>query len=73
MSDYYITQNNSTYFLSGSKIYLTEGSGSVDKTDSTEMTWNWFANQQDITIVEVLEISNQVSGSRTYMNDKGWM
>ena len=73
MADYYITQNNSTYFLSGSKIYFTEGSGSVDKTDSTEMTFDWFLNQQDITIVEVLEISDLVSGSKTYMGDNGWI
>ncbi len=76
MSDYYIS--NRTFFLSGSKIYSSEGSGSsVDKTDSTEMTFDWFADKQDpdnpITIVEVLEISNQVSGSRTYMHDNGWI
>ena len=71
MSDYYIS--NRTYFLSGSLIYSTEGSGSVDKTDGTEMTFDWFANQQDIDISNVLDITNQVSGSRTYIHDKGWI
>ena len=73
MADYYITQNNSTYFLSGSKIYFTEGNGSIDKTNGTEMTKEWFYNRQDIDISHVLEISNQVSGSRTYMHDNGWI
>ena len=71
MSDYYIS--NRTYFLSGSLIYSTEGSGSVDKTDGTEMTFDWFANQQDIDISNVLDITNQVSGSRTYIHDNGWI
>ena len=71
MSDYYTS--NRTYFLSGSLIYSTEGSGSVDKSNGTEMTLNWFINQQDINISHVLDISNEVSGSKTYMNDRGWM
>tara|TARA_Y100001973_G_C5130778_1_gene297653 strand:+ start:440 stop:655 length:216 start_codon:yes stop_codon:yes gene_type:complete len=70
MSDYYIS--NRTYFLSGSLIYSTEGSGSVDKTSGTEMTFDWFANQRDIDISNVLDITNQVSGSRTYIHDNGW-
>ena len=72
MSDYYIS--NRTFFLSGSKIYSSEGSGSgVDKTNGVEMTFNWFANQQNITVIELLEISTQVSGSRTYIHDNGWV
>ena len=71
MSDYYTS--NRTYFLSGSLIYSTEGSGSVDKSNGTEMTLNWFSNQQDINVSHVLDISNEVSGSRTYMHDKGWI
>tara|TARA_R110001583_G_C5413032_1_gene387008 strand:- start:184 stop:339 length:156 start_codon:yes stop_codon:yes gene_type:complete len=47
------------------------GSGSIN--EKKECTQYWFNNQQDITIVEMVEISNQVSGSRTYMNDKGWV
>jgi len=71
MPDYYIS--NRTYFLSGSLIYSTEGSGSVDKSNGTEMTLNWFSSQQDINISHVLDISNEVSGSKTYMNDRGWI
>ena len=70
MADYYITQNNSTYFLSGSKIYFTEGSGSsIDKTNGTEMTKDWFYIQYDINIMDVLQISKQVSGSYYYVRD----
>ena len=66
MTDYYIS--NRTYFLSGSKIFSSEGSGSgADKTNGVEMTGTWFINQQDITIKEVLEISKQVSGSYYYL------
>ena len=71
MSDYYTS--NRTYFLSGSLIYSTEGSGSVDKSNGTEMTLDWFINQKDITINELVEISYQTSGSRTYAADKGWV
>ena len=71
MSDYYTS--NRTYFLSGSLIYSTEGSGSVDKSNGTEMTLNWFINQQDINISHVLNISSEVSGSNSYMTDKGWI
>jgi len=67
MSDYIL--NDKTYFLSGSKIFVTND----DKSNGTEMTLDWFINQQDITIKEVLEISNQTSGSKTYMTDKEWM
>ena len=73
MSDYYESKNNSTYFLSGSLIYFTEGSGSVDKSNGTEMTLDWFINQNDITINELVEISYQTSGSRTYAADRGWV
>ena len=67
MSDYIL--NDKTYFLSGIKIFVTND----DKSNGTEMTLDWFINQQDITIKEVLEISNQTSGSKTYMTDKEWM
>ena len=68
--DYYIL--NRTYFLSGSKIYSSEGSGSVDKSNGMEMTADWFYNQEDITIVDVLEISKQVSGSYNYIEGMGF-
>ena len=67
MADYYMEENNSTYFLSGSKIYFAEGSGSVDKTNSTEMTLEWYALQQDVVLVNLLSASIAVSGSYTYM------
>ena len=57
------------------KIFIKNignGSGSIDKTDGIEMTFDWFANQQDIDISNVLDITNQVSGSRTYIHDNGW-
>ena len=66
MGDYIL--NNKTYFLSGSKIFVTDG----DKSKGTEMTEQWFLNQQDITIVDVLHISDEVSGSKIYVKDKGW-
>ena len=68
MGDYYIS--NKTFFLSGSKIYLSDGSGSdVDKTNGEEMTTEWFFNQTSINLAEVLEISKQVSGSYYYVRD----
>ena len=72
MADYYITQNNSTYFLSGSKIYFTEGSGSsIDKTNGTEMTKDWFyeTGSCNMNMLDVVEISKQVSGSYYYVRD----
>ena len=68
MSDYYIS--NRTFFLSGSKIYSSEGSGSsVDKTNGVEMTKEWLWDPNDITILDVIEISKQVSGSYYYVRD----
>ena len=70
MADYYMKENNSTYFLSGSKIRFTEGSGSnSDKTNSTEMTLEWYALQQDVTLINILSASIDVSGSYTYVLD----
>ena len=69
MSDYYIS--NRTFFLSGSKIYSSEGSGSsVDKTIGEELTTQWFFNQSNINVIDILKISNQVSGSYYYVRDK---
>tara|TARA_Y100001970_G_C14083466_1_gene775993 strand:- start:276 stop:479 length:204 start_codon:yes stop_codon:yes gene_type:complete len=67
MSDYIV--NDKTYFLSGSKIFVTDS----DKSNGTEMTLDWFINQQDINISHILDISTEVSGSNTYMIDRGWM
>ena len=62
MPDYYIS--NRTYFLSGSLIYSTEGSGSVDKTNGTEFNREWFLNQSDLNVLDLVNISENVSGSR---------
>ena len=68
MSDYYIS--NRTFFLSGSKIYSSEGSGSsVDKNIGEEMTREWFIDSGIINITETLKISKQVSGSYYYVRD----
>ena len=67
MADYIV--NDKTYFLSGSKIFVTND----DKSNGTEMTLNWFINQQDINISHILDISTAVSGSHSYMTDRGWM
>ena len=66
MGDYVI--NNKTYFLNGTKIFVTND----DKSNGIEMTEEWFLNQQDITILDVLHISDEVSGSLMYVKDKGW-
>ena len=34
--------------------------------------YQWFLNQQDITLLDVLHISDEVSGSLMYVKDKGW-
>tara|TARA_R100000315_G_scaffold59911_1_gene36099 strand:+ start:624 stop:854 length:231 start_codon:yes stop_codon:yes gene_type:complete len=69
MSDYYI--NNKTFFLSGSKIYSSEGSGSsVDKSNGEEMTTEWFLNSNlGFSIIDVMNISKEVSGSYYYIRD----
>ena len=72
MSDYFISSSNLTFSLHGNRILYNEGSGS-NISIRKECTQYWFNNQQDLTIIEMLEISNQVSGSRTYMNDGGWI
>ena len=68
MSDYYI--KNRTFFLSGSKIYSSEGSGSsIDKTNGLEFTTDWFYNQNDINIIAAIHITKEVSGSYFYVRD----
>ena len=66
MSDYIL--NGKTYFLNGTKIFVTND----DKSNGIEITEEWFLNQQDITILDVLHISDEVSGSLMYVKDKGW-
>ena len=64
MADYYLSKNDSTFFLSGSAIYFVEGSGSVDKTNGTEFNGEWFLNQSDLNVLDLVNISENVSGSR---------
>ena len=71
MADYYVSSSNLTFSLYEDRIMYNEGSGSV--YTKHECTKNWFSNQSDINIIDMLEISNQVSGSNTYMKDRGWM
>ena len=67
MSDYYVL--NRTYFLSGSKIYSSEGSGSIDRTNGVELTKEWFFEQNNLDAENLINISQQVSGSYYYMRD----
>ena len=72
MSDYYLKNIDKTFSLYSGSIFVNNGSGS-NVSLRRECTQYWFNNQSDITVVEMLEISNQVSGSNTYMKDRGWM
>ena len=68
MSDYYIS--NRTFFLSGSKIYSSQGSGSsVNKANGEEFTTEWWFNQDSISVLDALNISEEVSGSFYYVRD----
>ena len=67
MSDYIV--NDKTYFLSGSKIYSSEGSGSIDRTNGVELTKEWFFEQNNLDAENLINISQQVSGSYYYMRD----
>ena len=67
MSDFKV--NDKTFFLSGSTIFYTDS----EKTNGTEVTFEWFINQKEVDIIHMLNISYEVSGSHTYMKDKGWI
>tara|TARA_R100000152_G_C6769037_1_gene194732 strand:+ start:1010 stop:1240 length:231 start_codon:yes stop_codon:yes gene_type:complete len=68
MSDYYIS--NRTFFLSGSKIYSSQGSGSsVNKSNGEEFTTEWWFNQDSISVLDALKITKEVSGSHYYVRD----
>ena len=66
MSDYIV--DNKTFFLSGSRIFVTNN----DKVNGVEMTLDWFLKQDNINLIDVLDISYEVSGSKTYPRDRGW-
>ena len=66
MSDYIV--DNKTFFLSGSRIFVTNN----DIVHGVEMTLDWFLKQDNINLIDVLDISYEVSGSKTYPRDRGW-
>ena len=70
MADYYVSSSNLTFSLYEDRVMYNEGSGSV--SIKHECTKNWFINQSEINILTFLEICNQVSGSNSYIMDKGW-
>ena len=79
MSDYYIQSINKTFFLSGSLIYHTDNSGSnANKSNGTLINSNFLIeklsietnNVSLITIKEFIDMTNEVSGSKSYFNDK---
>ena len=72
MSDYYLKNIDKTFSLYSGSIFVNNGSGS-NVSLRRECTQYWFVTEDGITIYEMLEISNQVSGSRTYMSDRGWI
>ena len=79
MSDYYIQSINKTFFLSGSFIYHTNNSGSnADKSNGTLINRDFLVEKLSIsnndvytiTIKEFIDMTNEVSGSKSYFNDK---
>ena len=71
MSDYYVSSSNLTFSLYSGSIVINDGSGSF--FPKQEITQQWFLNQDKINIVELMNITEQVSGSNTYIKDKGWL
>tara|TARA_R100000322_G_C5404758_1_gene182282 strand:+ start:121 stop:336 length:216 start_codon:yes stop_codon:yes gene_type:complete len=71
MSDYYLSSSNQTFSLYEDKIMYNQGSGSTDERQ--ECTFDWYVNQDKLTMVDFLNISEQVSGSNQYVKHKGWL
>ena len=71
MSDYYVSSSNLTFSLYKDRVMYNEGSGS-NVGVKKEITQQWFLNQTELTIVDIIKITEQVSGSNTYVKDKGW-
>ena len=71
MSDYYVSSSNLTFSLYEDRIMYNEGSGSNIGV-KREITQQWFLNQTELTIADIIKITEQVSGSNTYVKDKGW-
>ena len=71
MSDYYVSSSNLTFSLYEDRVMYNEGSGSNIGVKK-EITEQWFLNQAELTIVDLIKITEQVSGSNTYVKDRGW-
>jgi|TARA_A100001391_G_C4901408_1_gene233802 hypothetical protein len=71
MSDYYVSSSNLTFSLYEDRVMYNEGSGSNIGV-KREITQQWFMNQTELTIADIIKITEQVSGSNTYVKDKGW-
>ena len=78
--DYYISEINKTFFLSGSLIYHTNNSGSnANKSNGTLINRDFLVEKlsisnndvSTITIKEFIDMANEVSGSKNYFSDKG--
>ena len=77
MSDYYIQSINKTFFLSGSLIYHTDNSGSnANKSNKTLINKNYVIgilsdyDTHNLNIVNFVDMTNEVSGSKLYFADK---
>ena len=77
MADYYIQSINKTFFLSGSLVYHTDNSGSnANKSNGTLTNKDYLVSvlsndTYNITITNLLDMTNEVSGSKLYLKDKG--
>ena len=72
MSDYYISEINKTFFLSGSLIYHTDNSGSsANKNNGTLLDTDYLFTDDRINVTNWVSMSIDVSGSAYYLKDKG--
>ena len=70
MSNYYISSSNLIFSLYENRIMYNSGDSVTD--NRKECTQYWFLNQEQITITDFIQISNEVSGSTEYIKDRGW-
>lgn len=69
MSNYYISSSNLTFSLYENRIMYDTGDSVTD--NRKECTQYWFLNQENISIVDFMKISDEVSGSVNYVIDRG--
>ena len=69
MSNYYISSSNLIFSLYENRIMYNSGNSIAD--DRKECTQYWFLNQENISIVDFMKISDEVSGSVNYVIDRG--